>query len=312
MSKRPVAEDEIIRILAMVPWLIEHPGVHKDEIAAQFGVSRKQLEQDLIRIMMIGVPPYTPDCFVTLDDEGDHVTVFRADWFHRNLDFSPAEGLAVLAAGQALLGVPGSERNGALVRALDKLAAALGNPDVTVAVPTPEHLGTVREAAAEHRSIELDYISASGAVTTRTVDPHCVFFAEGSWYVETFCHRANDERMFRIDRIRDARVTADRFEPIPDWIPRDVGFVADASDPRVTLELMAQARWVTEYVACEDVVDGPDGSQHVTIAYREPAFVEDLLVRLGPTARMVGEPPSDLSAARRADRVLARYGAEHR
>ena len=47
MSPRPLASSEIQRILALVPWLVAHPGTTKPEIADRFGVSVDQLEDDL-------------------------------------------------------------------------------------------------------------------------------------------------------------------------------------------------------------------------------------------------------------------------
>src|SRR4029077_15012229 len=61
---QPEAEIQLERVLAMVPWLATHPGVHKDEIAARFRVSRAQLEKDLTLIMMVGVPPYSPGDYI--------------------------------------------------------------------------------------------------------------------------------------------------------------------------------------------------------------------------------------------------------
>ncbi len=36
MSPKPVAEQEIQRILALVPWIVAHPGTKKSEVAARF------------------------------------------------------------------------------------------------------------------------------------------------------------------------------------------------------------------------------------------------------------------------------------
>ena len=52
MSPRAPAEDEIRRILAMVPWIVANPGRPRSEIAARFGVSDAQAERDLARILL--------------------------------------------------------------------------------------------------------------------------------------------------------------------------------------------------------------------------------------------------------------------
>ena len=108
MSPRALAGPEIQRILALVPWIVAHPGSAKTEIALRFGVTTQQLDDDLALVLMIGVPPYSPGDYLDVeeDDEG-HVTIRLADYFQRPLRLTPAEGLALLAAGRALPRFPG-------------------------------------------------------------------------------------------------------------------------------------------------------------------------------------------------------------
>ncbi len=98
-------------------------------IARRFGISVSQLDDDLALVLMIGVPPYSPGDYLEVeeDDEGG-VTIRLADYFRRPLQLTPAEGLALLAAGRALLAVPGSDPLGPLATALDKLEHALARP----------------------------------------------------------------------------------------------------------------------------------------------------------------------------------------
>jgi len=200
---RPIAEHELSRILALVPWIVAHPARPKTEVAERFGISVEQLESDLDLVLMIGVPPYSPGDYLDVDDDGEFVTIRLADQFSRPLRLTPAEGLALLAAGRALLAVPGSDPEGPLATALGKLERALDLPEVVVAVGEPTFLEAVRDAAARGERVEIDYWSAGrDELTTRRIDPEVAFFAMGEWYLSAYCHRAEDERMFRVDRIR--------------------------------------------------------------------------------------------------------------
>ena len=110
MSPRPVAGSEIQRILALVPWIVAHPGATKRDIAQRFGVTAEQLDEDLALVLMIGVPPYSPGDYLDVEEDAEGaVTIRLADYFRRPLRLTPAEGLALLAAGRALLAVPGSD-----------------------------------------------------------------------------------------------------------------------------------------------------------------------------------------------------------
>ena len=65
------------------------------------------------------------------------MTIRLAEYFGRPLRLTPAEGLALLAAGRALLAVPGSDPEGPLATALAKLERALDLPDLVVDVGAP-------------------------------------------------------------------------------------------------------------------------------------------------------------------------------
>jgi proteasome accessory factor C len=306
---RPLAEHELSRILALVPWIVAHPGRPKAEVADRFGITVTQLESDLDLVLMIGVPPYSPAEYIDVDAEGDTVTIRLADYFRRPLRLDPGEGLALLAAGRALLAVPGSDPQGPLATALAKLEAALELPDVGVAIDAPEFLDAVRNAAEHDERLEIDYWSAGrDELTTRRIDPLTVFFALGEWYVDAWCHRAGDERLFRVDRIRGVRATGERFEaPESTLGPGDV-YRPRADDPRVTLLLPASAAWVAEAYPAESVEETADGRLRVRLAVSEPAWLARVLLRVGPDARVEDPPDLKTVASDAAKRIARRYG----
>jgi proteasome accessory factor C len=307
VSPRVEAEADLQRVLAMVPWLAAHRGVHKDEVAARFGIRRDQLERDLALVMMVGVPPYSPGDYISVDYEGDTVDVWLAPYFTRPLRLTAAEGLALLAAGRALLAVPGSDAQGPLATALDTLEDALGVAEVVVEFGAPEHLHVVQEAAESGTRLEIDYRSAGrDAVTTRRIDPGAPFFALGEWYTDAYDHLRDEPRMFRIDRIRAVRATDETFTPAPRVRPAAV-YNPRPDDRRATVELPASAAWVAESFPAEQVEDLPDGGQRVVLAVSENAWLEKVLLRAGPDARVIDPPEMRGLAAAAAERVRSRY-----
>jgi proteasome accessory factor C len=309
MSPRALAGPEIQRILALVPWIIAHPHSSKQEIALRFGISVDQLDDDLALVLMIGVPPYSPGDYLDVEeDEAGHVTIHLADYFQRALRLTPAEGLALLAAGRALLAVPGSDPTGPLATALSKLEEALELPGLVVDVGEPTQLEAIRNAVAGHDRVEIEYWSAGrDELTTRRIDPEVVFFATGEWYVGAYCHRARDERMFRVDRIRSVTDTGETFEPgATEFETRDV-YTPRADDTRVTLELAPAAAWVAESHPTEAVTERADGSLEIVLAVSERAWLERLLLRLGPDALVVAPTEFATLAADAAKRALGRY-----
>ena len=61
-----------------------------------------------------------------------------------------------------------------------------------------------RGARRRHRV--LDGV-ARGTITSRSIEPHLLVNARDAWYVVGWCRRAEEQRTFRLDRIRSARVT---------------------------------------------------------------------------------------------------------
>ncbi len=310
VSPRAVASNELTRILAIVPWIVAHPGATKTEIATRFGITLDQLDDDLALVLMIGVPPYSPGDYLDVEEDDDgRVTIRLAEPFRRPLRLTPAEGLALLAAGRALLAVPGSDATGPLATALDKLEAALEVPDLVVDVTEPAQLGAIRDAVRAHSRVEVDYWSAGrDETTTRRIDPEVVFFATGQWYVGAYCHRAQAERMFRVDRIRAVRATGETFEPGRTEFATGTVFTPREDDPRVTLALTPAAAWVAEAYPAESVREHDDGSLEIVLAVSEQAWLERLLLRLGPDVRVVAPPELASVAAAVSQRILGRYG----
>ena len=103
MSPRPLAGSRLRRVLALVPWIAEHPGAALEEIAARFGVSEAELEHDLELLPLCGLPPYTPDRLIEVEIVDGHVWIRFAEYFDRPLRLSAEEGLGLLTAGRALL-----------------------------------------------------------------------------------------------------------------------------------------------------------------------------------------------------------------
>ena len=134
---RPLVGPRLQRVLALVPWILAHPGVTLAELAARFEVSERELERDLELLPMCGLPPYTADRLIDVSVIDGEVEIRLAEYFERPLRLTPSEGLALLAAGRALLTVPGSDIHGPLATALDKLERYQGHFWEDLMFPVP-------------------------------------------------------------------------------------------------------------------------------------------------------------------------------
>jgi proteasome accessory factor C len=309
-SGRPSADERLRRLLALVPWVAAHDGPTVAEVCARFDLTEAELVDDLELLFLCGLHPYTPDMLIEADVSDGRVWIRYAEYFERPLRLTAAEALALVAAGRTLLAAPGADPGGPLARGLAKLAAVLGvDPDQAVEVDpgdaAADVLAVLRAAVGDRRPVELDYYSfGRDEWTRRVVEPSSVFSSAGQWYVSAWCRLVDDERLFRVDRIRSATALDEVFAPRREGGELAV-FTPRAGDPRVELELTPAGRWVAGQYPVEAVTERRGGGLRVRLAVSEPAWLERLLLRLGPDARVVkGDAGLAGQAARR---VLARY-----
>jgi len=304
------ADERLHRLLALIPWVAGRDGPLTAEVCARFGCSEQEVVEDLELLFLCGLHPYTPDVLIEVDIADGRVWIRYADYFARPLKLTPAEGLSLLAAGRAVLGTSGGVDDGPLARGLDKLAAAIGvEPggavEIELGAVAEDVLAVLRGAAAAARQVEVDYYSfGRDDRTLRVIDPYAVFSAGGQWYVSAWCHRVDDERLFRVDRILGATRLETVFDR-PAVAPELTAYRAGADDRRVTLDLDPPARWVVEQYPVEHVEEVGGGRLRVTLAASQPAWLERLLLRLGPAATVVGG--DDGLRGKAARRLLDRY-----
>jgi proteasome accessory factor C len=312
---RPTATWRLQRLLSLIPWVAARDGPSVDEICERFDIGRSQLLVDLTLASMVGVHPYTPDELIEVVVEDDRVWVRYALSFGQSLRLTPEQGLALVAAGAGLLAVPGADPDGPLARGLDKLASSLGlaageTMEVSVGEAPAATLADLRDAIASRHQVEIDYYAyGRDDRTQRVVDPYRVYADQGHWYLLGHCHLVGGERLFRVDRIADARILDSEFDA-PATPPTLGVYQPRRDDPRVTLELDASARWVSEQYPVETVEES-EGGLRVTLAVSAVPWLERLLLRLGPHARVVAQTGGDHvlghSGADAARRILGRY-----
>jgi proteasome accessory factor C len=309
---RLTADDRMQRMLSIIPWVAARDGVPVDEVCERFQIDRKALLQGFEILAFVGVHPYTPDTQIDAVVEGDMVYVRMPQWFDRPLRLTPEQGLSLVASAQSLLSVPGADPDGPLARGIAKIAASLGADrdtiDISLGEAASDTLAALQTATEEHRLVDIDYYTyGRDEVTTRVIAPHRLYADQGNWYVAAHCHLAEGDRIFRVDRINRIAVQDATFDP-PDETPTMGVFRPSPDDPRVTLRLRPAARWVAEQYPTESLTALDDGSVEVTLAIAATAWLERLLVRLGPDAEVI-EGPGDLvdAGTRAAERILARY-----
>lgn len=319
MAAPESATARLSRLLTMVPWLVNRQGIDIDEAAGELGVPREQIEADLNLLFVCGTPGHLPDDLIEAEWEEGRVYLRNADTIARPLRLGIDEATALIVGLRALAAVPGLGEREAVDRALAKLTDATGESaqassrvrvTLTDAVGD-QTLGLSREALQAHRRVHLRYlVAARDEATERDVDPMRVVNLAGHWYLEGWCHRAQDVRLFRLDRVesidlldtdgtppvhaRSRDLNADIFTPAPD-------------DLQITLGLAPPSAWVAEYYPVQDTVREQDGTLTVTLRTADSTWIRNLVWRLAGGAWVIAPVSLREQVRAGAQEALAAY-----
>jgi proteasome accessory factor C len=307
--------DRLSRLLALVPYVISRTSVSVAEAAEAFGVTEKQLIDDLNLLWCVELRAPDPYCPIDLSYEGGEIVVSEAESISRPLRLDVDEASALLVALRTLAEIP--ERGDALSRVIAKLEAAAGSaarPSSQVSVQVdvrPDVLVRVRAGLDEGRRLRMTYyVPGRDENTDRDVDPMRLLLVDGWSYLEGWCRRAEAVRLFRLDRIVALEVL-DVAASIPeDAEPVDVDrglFRPSPDDIRVVLELTPSGRWVADHYPCESVTELGEGRLRVELRTRDTRWVRRLALRLAGDGAIVA--PGGLATEVRddAERALGLY-----
>jgi proteasome accessory factor C len=249
------------------------------------------------------------------------IRLSNADYLSRPLRLDSSEASALIVALRALREGGDDDVRPIVDRTLNKLEAAAGDGAALasrVEIRMPEQAGAVNElrdrlsrAVDERRQVRLDYyVPTRDQTTERVVDPLRVVTADGNTYLDAWCHMAEDQRLFRLDRVSRAVVLDEPVEDHSDLEPRDLAdgiFQPSGEDLLVTVELEPSARWVAEYYPMEQTLERTGGGLTVRLRVGDPAWLTRLMLRLGASAR-VTDPPDLADTVRRvAAEALRNY-----
>lgn len=316
------AQSQVERMLALVPYLRDRDGIAVDEVARDFGVAPSQIVKDLKVLWFCGLPNAVMGDMIEIDMEaldGEGVVkLSNADYLTRPLRLAPHEALALIVALRALREVSAPGERDVVDRALAKIEAAAGEVgDRAAAVelhidPVDNEVRrAVDTALKDQRQLAISYYTpARDETSERVVDPMRLIFSDGHAYLEAWCHRVDEVRMFRLDRMRSAKELDSPVEQNHAGERSDLSqglFRPDADDPVAVLDLAPGARWVAEYYPIERQEERGEGTLRVSLRFSDPAWLSRLVMRLGGWATLV--EPADLAASvrERARSALALY-----
>ncbi len=321
MSPQPrmvTSAERLRRLLALVPYVATRRVVGLAETAATFGMTERELIDDLNLAWCVELRAPEPYCPIDLSYEDGEISISQAESIARPLRLAADEASALLVALRMLAEAGGG--GDAVARLIAKIedaagAAGAASSQVAIQIEHPNAGGkaaaAISGALAAGRRVHLrHYAPRRDEATERDVDPMRLLVVEGRTYLEGWCRRAEGVRLFRLDRVLSVDVLDVPAEVPENAEPVDVDaglFTASPSDLLVEIELAPAARWIAESYPCESVTELADGRLRVGLRTPDTTLFRRLALRLGEDARVVSPAGLADEVRQTAAAALAQY-----
>lgn len=314
------------RILLMVPYVLNERGGSITQLCKKFSISRSELMSDMHLLWICGLPGYEPGDLIDFRTEDDRVYISMADYFARPLTLTREEALALFVAGRAVIRAGLFDEKGPLASALSRIETLLSETekeevgdiarriDVEMGSYSGRWEQIIDRGLKEGKNLVIDYYSFSrGDVSNREVEPLSLIWSRGYWYLQAWCHEAEDLRLFRLDRIMgltltDTPVTMEVSDEL--HVPELVGeYRPGKKAHHVRLHFPGrEGRMLVEEWPTAKVTEGADGSLTLELRTGNLSWLSGYLLRFGD--RFTIESPKELKklVQERASRMLEMYG----
>jgi proteasome accessory factor BC len=255
----PVVPERFAVLQALLAYLLAACGeensavIPASELVKRFHIPEDELEEhlQLLNLVNFGGGCYT--VYASLDGDTVHVDKeLYGDTFRLAPRLTPLEARAIRLALEFVGPMIAADAHTPLDRVRKKLEETFGQFELSQTASRPAGAGeaeadlvaTLTEGIRERRLVAIEY-QKEGEQTwsKRVVEPYSLERELPNWRVHTWDRSRDGERSFRLDRMRSATLTPDRFEPRPGFEPRGL---RDARTAKVLYLKGVSARWAIE------------------------------------------------------------------
>jgi proteasome accessory factor C len=253
----PVAPERFAVLQALLAYLLAACGEEREaeipasELLERFpSVPADELEEhlSLLNLVNFGGGCYT--IYAELHDDVVHVDKeLWGDTFRAPPRLTPLEARAIRLALEYVGPMIAADAHTPLSRVRKKLEETFGQfelartPEPHVATEEIDLVSRLARGMRERRLVEIEYQKeVDAAPSTRLVEPYSLERQLPNWYVHTWDRTSDGARSFRLDRMRSAKLTRERFEAREGFEPTRL---RDARTARLLYDEEI-ARWAIE------------------------------------------------------------------
>ncbi|MGH2957731.1 MAG: helix-turn-helix transcriptional regulator, partial [Solirubrobacterales bacterium] len=273
-SESSIRPERFARLVTLAGMLIEAAKgdgrVAVSEVSERLHLSDAELRDDIDLLNVVNFGGGTYVLYAEL--QGDEIEVDAepyGDNFSRPARLLPLEAKALVAAidlfGDHLPQTGLASARKKIVRALGHDPSEEGLEIAPASGDDSDVARKVNDAIEKRRVLAIHYYKENeDEFTKREIEPYRLANGPEGWYVASYDRRREDVRHFRLDRIKEAEVTREGFEPRPEveeiaalegsWLSGEQVPAADVARVWVSPE---RARWAREdHTVVEELTDG--------------------------------------------------------
>jgi predicted DNA-binding transcriptional regulator YafY len=206
-----VAANRALRTMDLIPFILENPGISIENLAKQFSVTEKQIEDDLQLVFMCGLPGYTPYELIDLVFEDGVVSIIDPQVLDKPRRFSKSE-LVVIVLGLQILGELNNSNSvrANQIKALSDKIMKLGNSNsvlINSGQNNSPYVDIVLNAISLRKSLIIEYHSMiRDEITNRIILPRYLYFLNGNLYLNALDLDAKADRVFKLNLIKKCEI----------------------------------------------------------------------------------------------------------
>jgi predicted DNA-binding transcriptional regulator YafY len=270
---------KVDRLVSIIMILLDKKRIGAQALADMFEVSPRTIYRDIDTINMAGIPVRSAS------GVGGGFEIMQQYKIDRKV-FSTAD-LSVLLMG--LSSLSGMIRGDELVNALAKvksfipadrvkdielkanqividLSPWIGNRNIQ------PYLEMIKTALQESRLLSFEYADRYGNKTIRTAEPYQLVLKSSHWYLQGYCHKRNDFRLFKLSRTSNLQIQEEFFTP-RDYLKPQLDFADILATMQTNIKIRIHQSVmdrVLDYCTYEHF--SPDGDAHYIVHF---PFIEN-------------------------------------
>ncbi len=281
---------KVDRLVSIIMILLDKERIGAQELADMFEVSPRTIYRDIDAINMAGIPVRSTS------GVGGGFEIMQKYKIDRKV-FSTADLSALL---MGLSSLSNMIRGDELVHALAKVKSFIPADrakDIELKVnqvyidlspwmgnrSIQPYLEIIKTALMESKLLSFEYIAHHGNKTARTAEPYQLVLKSSHWYLQGYCHKRNDFRLFRLSRMSNLQIREETFTPRDYQKPTlDFEEILETMQTKIKIRIHKSVMYrVLDYCAYEDF--SPDGDEHfiVSFPFIENEYCYDILLSFG-------------------------------